>query len=197
MSQKNSASTDMPPNEGPATETPGADASAASLPTPDPAALQAELEQAMADAADNKDKYLRAKAEAENVRRRAETEIANARKYAFERFAAEFLAVRDSLELARAVDLQDAGPVAQKVVEGLDLTLKLMDSAFQKCALSAVEPNKGDKFDPEKHQAMSAVESTEVPENHVLSTLQKGYLLHDRLVRPAMVLVAKAPAKEA
>lgn len=178
----------------PATPETGAEPSATPLPAPDLAVLEAELEKAQADAAGHLDKYLRAKAEAENVRRRAETEVANAHKYAVERFATEILAVKDSLELSLAVELPKESPVVQKVVEGLNLTLKLLDSVFQKFALSEVNPAMGEKFDPEKHQAMSAVESREVPENHVLTTVQKGYLLHGRVVRPAMVMVAKAPS---
>lgn len=155
--------------------------------------LQAELEAAKAQAADNLDKYLRARAEVENIRRRAEIDLANAHKYAIERFAAELLAVRDSLELARTVDIQREDQTAlQKMHEGLDLTLKLMDDTFRKFSLSIIDP-KGAKFDPEKHHAISMVESAEVPANHVVSVMQKGCLLHDRLLRPAMVVVARAP----
>ena len=159
--------------------------------------LQRELEAARRDAADNVDKFLRAKAETENVRRRAETDVANAHKYGIERFATEMLAVKDSLERARAVDLAninvDAGnrAVVEKMLEGLDLTLKLMDSTFLKFALTVVDPKKGDRFDPERHQAMTMLATDEVPANHVISTVQRGYLLHERLLRPAMVVVAK------
>jgi molecular chaperone GrpE len=156
--------------------------------------LKAELETARAQVAENLDKFLRAKAETENVRRRAETDVASAHKFAIERFALEMLAVKDSLERAKAVDLRAAGAELEKMFEGIDLTLKLMDSIFQKFALAEVNPAKGDKFDPEKHQAMSIQESAEVPPQHVLMTLQRGYLLNGRLLRPALVLVAKAPA---
>ena len=119
-------------------------------------------------------------------------EIANTRKYALERFAAEIVNVRDSLELARMVELsQDSSPAVQKMHEGLDLTLKLMDTIFQKFGLTLFDP-KGQKFDPERHQAISMVESTEIQPNHVVNVVQKGYLLHDRLLRPAMVVVARA-----
>jgi molecular chaperone GrpE len=158
--------------------------------------LRAELEAARAKAAEDFDKFLRAKAEAENVQRRAQVEIANARKYGIERFAAELLAVRDSLELARTVDIQHENQTAlEQMHEGLDLTLKLMDSAFQKFSLIVIDPQ-GEKFDPEKHQAMSMVESDEVAPGYVVQVVQKGYLLHDRLLRPAMVLVAKAREAE-
>lgn len=158
--------------------------------------LRAELEAARAKAAEDLDKFLRAKAEAENVQRRAQVEIANARKYGIERFAAELLAVRDSLELARTVDIQHENQTAlEQMHEGLDLTLKLMDSAFQKFSLTVIDPQ-GEKFDPEKHQAMSMVESDEIAPGYVVQVVQKGYLLHDRLLRPAMVLVAKAREAE-
>lgn len=161
------------------------------------ARLKAELEAAKAQAAENQDKFLRARAELENARRRAEIDLANAHKYAIERFAGELLAVRDSLELARTVDIQQENKTAlQKMHEGLDLTLKLMDDIFRKFALTTIDP-KGEKFDPEKHHAISVVESAEVPPNHVANVIQKGYLLNDRVLRPAMVVVAKAPAKPA
>ncbi len=165
------------------------------LAAPNMQTLEAELEAAQALAAENLDKFMRAKAETENVRRRAETDVASAHKFAIERFALEMLAVKDSLERARVVDINNPDAVLEKMFEGIDLTLKLMDSIFQKFALAEVNPAIGDKFDPEQHQAMSAQENTELPPNHVLMTLQKGYLLNNRLLRPALVIVAKAPAE--
>jgi molecular chaperone GrpE len=156
-------------------------------------ALKAELEAVRAQASENLDKFLRAKAETENVRRRAETDVASAHKFAIERFALEMLAVKDSLERARTIDFKTSDAALEKMFEGIDLTLKLMDSIFQKFALTEVTPAKGDKFDPEKHQAMSTQDNAEVPANHVLMALQKGYLLNNRLLRPALVIVAKAP----
>jgi len=157
--------------------------------------LKAELEAAQAQAAENLDKFMRAKAETENVRRRAETDVASAHKFAIERFALEMLAVKDSLERARTVDVKTRDAALEKMFEGIDLTLKLMDSIFQKFALTEISPAVGDKFDPEQHQAMSAQDSVEIPPNHVLMALQKGYLLNNRLLRPALVIVAKAPAE--
>ena len=190
-------------------------------------ALKAELAAAQSQAAENLDKFLRAKAETENVRRRAETDVASAHKFAIERFALEMLAVKDSLERARdmqgsisaaggttpgmeeveprreqrprtpgaaTIDLKTSDAALEKMFEGIDLTLKLMDSIFQKFALVEISPAIGDKFDPEKHQAMSAQDSAEVPPNHVLMALQKGYLLNNRLLRPALVIIAKTPA---
>lgn len=172
---------EAPPEPGAEAGEPGADRES---PT---AQLEAEL-------AEQKDRYMRAVAEAENIRRRADNDIANARKYAIEGFASEILAVRDSLEIARALEISedDAGAVA-KMKEGLDLTLKQLDSALAKFSVQVVNPQKGDKLDPERHQAMSTQESDNVPPNHILSVLQKGYTIHDRLLRPAMVVVAKKP----
>jgi molecular chaperone GrpE len=160
-------------------------------------ALAAQLDALKAELAEHKDRYLRAAAEAENIRRRADNEVANARKFAIEGFASELLAVRDSLEIAQSLDISDddAGAVA-KMKEGLDLTLKQLDNAFAKYSIEAVDPQMGDKLDPERHQAMTTQESDNVPPNHILSVLQKGYTIHDRLLRPAMVVVAKKPEGE-
>lgn len=185
----NSSNPAAPEDPNPASTTPEA------LAAPDMEALKAELASAQALAAENLDKFIRAKAETENVRRRAETDVASAHKFAIERFALEMLAVKDSLERARGVEINSPDAVLEKMFEGIDLTLKLMDSIFQKFALTEVNPAVGDKFDPEQHQAMSAQENTEQPPNHVLMTLQKGYLLNNRLLRPALVIVAKAPAE--
>jgi molecular chaperone GrpE len=156
--------------------------------------LRAELEAAETQAAENLDKFLRARAEMENARRRAEIDLTNAHKYSIERFAGELLAVRDSLELARTVDIAREDKVAlQKMHEGLDLTLKLMDDTFRKFDLTIIDPA-GEKFDPGKHHAISMVESTEIPPNHVVTVMQKGWMLHDRVLRPAMVVVARAPS---
>ncbi|MDH5633134.1 MAG: nucleotide exchange factor GrpE [Gammaproteobacteria bacterium] len=155
------------------------------------AVLQQALEQARAEAAEARDKMLRAAAEAENIRRRAENDVANAHKFAIERFAGEVLAVRDSLELARAVEIKQGDSDAlAKMHEGLELTLKQLDSTFEKFNLKVIDPV-GEKFNPEHHQAMTLVESDEHEPNHVVAVVQKGCLLHDRLIRPAMVMVSK------
>ena len=181
-------SPETPATPAETTPAPQAAASGADLET-----LKAELEAMRAQAAENLDKFLRAKAETENVRRRAETEVASTHKFAIERFALEMLAVKDSLERAKAVDAQAGGVVLDRMLEGIDLTLRLMDSVFQKFSLAEVSPAKGDRFDPEKHQAMSMQETGEVPANHVVVAVQKGYLLNGRLLRPALVIVARAP----
>lgn len=154
----------------------------------------AELEAVKAELADQKDQYLRAAAEVENIRRRANNDIANARKFAVEGFAKEVLAVRDSLEIARSLEINedDEGAVA-KMKEGLELTLKQLDSALAKFSIAVVEPEQGDKLDPDRHQAMSTQESDNVPPNHIVAVIQKGYTIHERLLRPAMVVVAKKP----
>lgn len=158
--------------------------------------LKTELAAALSQANENQDRFVRARAEMENVRRRAEIDVANAHKYAIERFAAELLGVRDSLELARTVDIRQENQTAlQKMHEGLDLTLRLMDDVFRKFSLATIDP-KGERFDPARHHAISMVESTEVPSNHVINVMQKGWLLHDRVLRPAMVVVARAPAEK-
>lgn len=159
----------------------------------DPAQLRVELDLAQAALEDHKEKYLRAKAEVENIRRRAQNDVANARKFAVEGFAGEALLVRDSLELARAVEMSDESQgMVEKMKEGLDLTLKQLDSVFDKFGIKVVEPVPGDKLNPEQHQAMTTQESNEILPNHIVTVIQKGYAIHDRLLRPAMVVVAKA-----
>lgn len=152
--------------------------------TPEVETLRAEVEE-------YRDRYLRAKAESENVRRRAELDVANARKFAIDSFAAEVLTVRDNLERAQAIPLSSPEVVA-KVIEGLALTLSELESVLERQGLAAVDP-RGERFDPERHQAMTSVATNEVPPGHVVEVMQKGYLLNGRLVRPAMVVVARAP----
>lgn len=147
--------------------------------------LEEMLKQAELAAQEHHDAWLRAKAEAENIRRRAQTDIANAHKYAVENFSGELLAVKDSLEAALAV--QNA--TIESMKSGVELTLKQLTSVFDKFQISEMNPV-GEKFDPHHHQAMSMVESDAAP-NTVVSVMQKGYRLHDRVLRPALVTVAK------
>lgn len=159
--------------------------------------LQGELEQLQSDLREHKDKYLRAMAEVDNTRRRAENDVSNARKFAVESFAAEALSVRDSLELALAIEVSPADSgIVSKMKEGLELTLKQLDSVFSKIAVKDIEPQPGDKLDPEQHQAMSIQETSEIEPNHIVTVIQKGYSIHSRLLRPAMVIVAKAESEE-
>ena len=152
-----------------------------------------ELEMLRAQVAQLQDETLRARADAENARKRAQGEIVNARRFALEGFAVELLNVRDSLGLARAVDLTGGDNLVEQMTEGLELTLKQLDAAFERFSVFEVSPEVGDKLDPESHQAMSLVESTDVAPNHICQVVQKGYRLHSRLLRPALVIVAKAP----
>lgn len=155
--------------------------------------VEAQLEAARAEADKQRENYLLAAAEAENIRKRAQNEIAQARKFAIEKFAAELLTVRDSLELASATEIDSGDSEAlTKMREGLELTLKQLDSVFDKFDITVVDP-KGEKFNPDHHQAMAMVENAELAPNHVVDVMQKGYLLKDRLLRPAMVVVSKAP----
>ena len=148
--------------------------------------LEDLLKAAELKAAENHDAWLRAKAETENVRRRAQEDIAKAGKFASERFATELLAVKDSLEAALANDNQNADALKA----GVELTLKQLVAAFEKSNLAEINPI-GEKFDPHKHQAISQIEAEAEP-NHVVTVLQKGYALHERVIRPALVIVAKA-----
>ncbi len=158
----------------------------------DTAALEQRLAEAEARAQSNWEHVLRTQAELENLRRRTERELENAHKYALERFAQELLPVRDSLEMGLAAASADEVQ-AEKLREGTELTLKMLATAMEKFGITAVDP-KDQPFDPERHQAMSMQESTEAAPNTVLAVMQKGYLLNERLIRPAMVVVAKSPA---
>lgn len=150
--------------------------------------LARALEKARRDAQEHMDMALRARAELENVRRRAERDVANAHRYGLERFVNEFLPVRDSLELGISAAGDDAG--VEQVREGMELTLKLMTTAFDKLGVEVIDPS-GEPFDPEVHQAMAMQEGEEGQSGSVLNVVQKGYRLNDRLVRPALVVVAK------
>lgn len=148
-------------------------------------ALAAQLRQAEEKAAEHHDAWLRAKAETENVRRRAQEDIAKASKFAIERFAKELIVVKDSLEAGLAAE----NPSVDSLRAGTELTLKQLVAAFEKSQLREINPV-GEKFDPHFHQAISMVESDQEP-NTVVNVLQKGYLLADRVLRPALVTVAR------
>lgn len=138
-----------------------------------------------------KDEVLRAQADSQNVRRRAEQDVEKARKFALERFCAELLPVVDNLE--RALDAATGDDdVLNPIAEGVDLTLKSFRDALKKFHIEVVDPM-GEPFDPQFHQAMSMVENADVEPNTVIAVMQKGYTLSGRLVRPAMVMVSKAP----
>jgi molecular chaperone GrpE len=172
------------------------EASAGTEPTQPDAAYVAELEQQLADATASaqteKDNALRAQAEMENLRRRAAQDVEKAQKFALEKFAGELLPVIDSLE--RALEHTDKEDNAfTSVMEGVELTLKSLLSTVEKFGVQPIDPQ-GEAFDPNKHQAMSMVESAEVAPNSVLAVMMKGYELNGRVLRPAMVMVSKGPA---
>jgi molecular chaperone GrpE len=148
--------------------------------------LQEQLAKAEAAAAEHRDAFLRAKAETENVRKRGQADVAAAHKYAVEGFATELLAVKDALEAGLATE----NASAESLKSGMELTLKQLAAAFGKFQLAEDNPA-GEKFDPHRHQAISMVEGDTEP-NTVVNVLQKGYRLHDRVIRPALVTVAKA-----
>ena len=145
----------------------------------------AALTEAQAKIAELNEHFLRAKAETENVRRRAAEDVAKARKFAIESFAEHLLPVLDSLEAA----LADTSGDAAKLREGVELTLRQLSSAMEKGRVAAVNPV-GEKFDPHRHQAISMVPAEQEP-NTVVSVLQKGYVIADRVLRPALVTVAQ------
>lgn len=154
-------------------------------------ALNAKLTEAEAAAATARDGHLRALAELDNVRKRAEREIDSARKYGSERVLGDLLAIGDSLELGlKAANAPEA--TVQSIREGMALTQKQLAMFFEKFGVAVVDPA-GQVFDPTYHEAVSAIPSADVAPNHVISVMQKGYRLHERLLRPAMVIVAKAP----
>jgi molecular chaperone GrpE len=165
-------------NAAQADATPAADAVAA-----DATKQIAELE---AKIADLQDAFMRAKAEGENIRRRAQEDIAKAHKFAVEGFAEAMVPVKDSLEMALKIDT----PSIESLKEGVEMTLKQLNSAFEKNRLSEVNPVQGEKLDPMKHQAISMVPA-EQEVNTVVTVLQKGYTIADRLLRPALVTVAQ------
>ena len=170
------------------------DDAVSSAPTSDPTpettvmpTLEDLLKAAELRATEHHDAWLRAKAEGENIRRRAQEDIGKAGKFAVEKFSGELLAVKDSLEAALASD------GAEHLKEGVELTLRQLIAAFEKSGLAEISPL-GSKFDPHQHQAISQIEAPDdtTEANTVLNVLQKGYALHGRVIRPALVVVSKA-----
>jgi molecular chaperone GrpE len=149
------------------------------------------LEEAHAKAEENWEQVLRVQAELENSQRRAKRDVENAHKFGLEKFAMELLPVKDSLEMGLAAAEGSDHEVADKLREGTELTLKMFAAAMEKFGIQEVNPQ-GEPFNPEWHQAMTMQESAEHAPNTVLAVMQKGYLLNDRLLRPAMVVVSKA-----
>lgn len=153
--------------------------------------LQALLEAAEAKANQNYELALRTQAELENVKRRASIDLEKAHKFALEKFSSDLLPVKDSLEMGLSAGAAAGDQQLEKIVEGVELTLKMFADVLSKHGLKEVNPE-GEKFNPDHHQAMAMQPQAGVEPNTVLSVMQKGYLLNDRLVRPAMVMVSKA-----
>jgi molecular chaperone GrpE len=147
--------------------------------------LEELLAEAQAKIEQQRDTMMRAVADAENARKRAQADTAAARKYALERFAEGLLPVLDSLEAA----------VKSGDTSGIELTLKQLHAALEKSHVREIDPKPGERFDPHRHQAMAAVEADAAEPNTVVAVMQKGYHLHDRVLRPALVTIAKAVEK--
>ncbi len=157
-----------------------------------------ELERAQRGAAENQENYLRIAAELQNLRKRSARELENARKYGLERLALALLPVRDSLEAGvAAAGNADAAASAdlEALREGKRATLRLLDAALEQAGVAEFDPE-GEPFDPARHEAMTVQESATAEPNTVLTVIQKGYSIHDRLLRPARVIVSQAPAAE-
>lgn len=154
------------------------------------AELEAQLEAAQLASNEERERAIRAVAEMENLRRRAAQDVEKAHKFALEKFAAELLPVLDNLE--RAIELADKeNDTLKPMIEGVELTLKSMQSGVGKFGLVALDPT-NQPFDPNAHQAMSMVPSADVAPNTVIAVMQKGYELNGRVIRPAMVMVSKS-----
>jgi len=169
------------------------DPEAAGATPPEEKPLDQLLADAQAKVEEHRNAWLRALADADNARKRAQAEIAQARKFAVERTVEDLLPVMDSLEAALATQGSGADPLRS----GVELTLKLLRTALERAGVAEIGPKPGERFDPYRHQAMAAVEAEAEP-NTVVALMQKGYALNDRVVRPALVTVAKArPANDA
>lgn len=151
--------------------------------------ITAKIEELQQKADDNWNKFVRSQAEMENLRKRAKKDVEQAHKYAVEKFVAELIPVKESLDLGLAA-AQEEGVDIEKIKEGTDLTIKMMDKLFCKFSIEEVNPL-GEKFNPECHQAMTMQPSDEQPANTVLHVIQKGYTLNGRIVKPALVVVSK------
>ena len=169
----------------PEAEAPAADAATAQAAASGEPSLEEQLSATEAKLAEMHDAFMRAKADAENIRRRAQEDVSKAHKFAIESFAEAMVPVRDSLEMALKVETQ----TVEAIREGVEVTLKQLTAAFEKNRLIEVLPTAGDKLDPNKHQAVAVVPS-EQEANTVVAVLQKGYMIADRLLRPAIVTAA-------
>lgn len=153
--------------------------------------LEAQLEAAQTKASENWEQFIRAKAEMDNLRRRSVKDVENAHKFGIEKFVNELLPVMDSMALGLAVE--DAS--AESLREGMELTRNMLEKMMEKLGIEEIDPL-NEKFDPEKHQAMTMQPNADVEPNTVIAVMQKGYALNQRLIRPAMVMVSKAVEEE-
>ena len=159
---------------------------------PDHVELTALLEDARGKADKHWDQCMRLQADIENLHKRGERDLANAHKYGLERFATELLPVKDSLELGLDAFDKDNAEI-EKLKEGVELTLQMLGNALERFEIKEINPQ-DEPFNPDFHQAMSMQPRDDVAPNTVVTVVQKGYQLHDRLIRPAMVIVSQAPA---
>lgn len=165
------------------------DKTEASKPAMNIESLIEQIEALKKSAADSLDREVRAQAELDNVRKRTARDIENAHRYALDKFINELLPVLDSMELG--MNASAATMEISSLREGMDLTMKMFSSSLEKSGVRSVEPQKDDKFNPEQHEAVTMQEMEDIESGAVITTLQKGYELNGRLIRPAMVIVAK------
>ena len=151
--------------------------------------IEVQLEKAQATIKDYWEQMMRLRAEIENNRKRAERDVENAHKYALKNFAENLLPVVDSMQMGQAAASSETATL-ESIREGSELTMNMLMQVLERNGVQQIDPL-GEKFDPELHQAISMVESAEAPSNSVIEVMQKGFLLNDRLIRPAMVVVAK------
>lgn len=157
------------------------------------AVLRAELEQVNKELAEKTDLCLRTAAELENLRKRNASELEKARKYAIDGFARSLLEVMESLDKACEIDqLEDAKPI----LDGVELTRKQLLSVFEKASIRKIVPNPGDPFDVNEQQAMTLVPTADMPPNHIVEVFRPGYMIHDRLLTAAMVIVSAELPKD-
>lgn len=181
----------LPPEN--ATEDMQANDTAAESVQDDEQDLQAELAKAQVTIKEYWDQIMRLNAEIENNRKRAQRDIENAHKFAVKNFVESLLPVTDSMEMGMAATLNENATL-ESIREGMNMTLDMFNQMMQKNGIQAIDPQ-GEKFNPEHHQAMTMQENDEVESNTVLAVMQKGYLLNERLIRPAMVVVSKPKAE--
>lgn len=185
---ENEASPELATEEASATDT--QDAPEGEQPVDEMSRLQEQLDAAETAAGMARDELLRVQAEMQNLRRRTEQDIEKAHKFGQEKFSTELLAVMDNLERSAAAAEASEDEAVQAIKEGVELTLKGFMDCFKRFNIEAVDPL-GEPFDPQLHQAMSIQESPDAEPNSVIAVMQKGYTLHGRVIRPAMVMVSK------